>query len=436
MGSYIKNEALAVDLNKEKSSILKGIHSLDPLMERIGDARCVLLGEASHGTHEYYTWRTAISKRLIEEKEFNFIAVEGDWPDCYKLNSYIKGKDQSKSSLDLLNTFKRWPTWMWANWEVAALITWLKNHNDKLYPVDKIGFYGLDVYSLWESMDTIIKYLKKTDPHAAVLAKKAAHCFEPFEKDELRYAKQEYQLSDSCREPLARLLTEIRKNSLHYDHDPEAALNAEQNAHVLLNAEEYYRNMTGFNENSWNLRDTHMMETLQRLFNFHGPKSKGIVWEHNSHIGDARYTSMFEEGLINVGQLIREEMGRKEVVLVGFGTYQGNVIAGEEWEAPMRVMEVPPARAGSVEELLHKESEEDRLLIFDRTEKQRFDLILPHRAIGVVYHPEHESRRNYQLSVLSSRYDAFMYLDQTTALHPLHLKPDGHRVPETYPFNF
>lgn len=436
MGNYIKDEAFAVDLTKEKSYILEGIHSLDPLMERIGAARCVLLGEASHGTHEYYTWRTAISKRLIEEKGFNFIAVEGDWPDCYKLNNYVKGRSHHKSLSGLLNTFRRWPTWMWANWEVAALITWLKNRNDEIYPVDKTGFYGLDVYSLWESMDTIIEYLKRNDLHAAAIAKKAAQCFEPFEKDEFRYAKQNHLLSDSCREPLTQLLAAVRKNSLHYDHDPEAALNAEQNAHILLNAEEYYRNMTGFNQNSWNLRDTHMMETLQRLFKFHGSESKGIVWEHNSHIGDARYTCMYNDGLINVGQLIREEMDSQDVVIVGFGTYQGSVIAGEEWESPMKVMKVPPARVGSVEDLLHKESEEDRLLIFDKTEKQRFDLIMPHRAIGVVYNPEHENRRNYQLSVLSSRYDAFMYLDQTTELHPLHLKPDGHQVPETYPFNF
>jgi len=436
MENYIKDEKLAVDLNTEKSYVLKNSHSLDPLMERIGDAHCVLLGEASHGTHEYYTWRTAISKRLIEEKGFNFIAVEGDWPDCYKLNRYIKGYVQDKSPVELLNTFRRWPTWMWANWEIAALIAWLKNRNDGLYPAQKAGFYGLDVYSLWESMDTIVAYLKKVDPHTAAIAKKAAQCFEPFEKDEFRYARQDYKLSDSCRAPLTQLLTEILKNSHSYDHDLEAALNAEQNAHVLINAEEYYRNMIGFNENSWNLRDTHMMETLQRLFKFHGPESKGIVWEHNSHIGDARYTSMYEEGLINVGQLIREERGTEDVVLVGFSTYQGSVIAGEEWEAPMQVMEVPPARVGSVEDLLHKESEEDRLLIFDKTEKQRFDLIMPHRAIGVVYHPEHESRRNYQLSVLSSRYDAFIYLDQTTELHPLHLKPDEYQIPETYPFNF
>ena len=202
-------------------------------------------------------------------------------------------------------------------------------------------------------------------------------------------------MSDSCRDSLISMLTEIRRNARVYDHDPEATLNAEQNAHIAINAEAYYRNMTSFNDNTWNLRDTHMMETLYRLRKFHGPRAKAIVWEHNTHIGDARYTDMHAAGMINVGQLAREEMGLKDVVLVGFGSYSGSVVAGEEWGAEMQVMDVPPARTDSIEQILHQESAADKLLIFDRNKKQRFDTILPHRAIGVVYHPEHERRGNY-----------------------------------------
>jgi erythromycin esterase len=396
MESYVKQHIFSADAEKEQTYPLKSAKSLDALLERVGDAQCVLLGEASHGTHEYYTWRTAISKRLIQEKGFDFIAVEGDWPDCYRLNRYIKGYDDAdKKPEELLRDFRRWPTWMWANWEVAALIGWMKTYNADVESGRKIGFYGLDVYSLWESMDVITGYLERTDPIAAVMAKRAMWCFEPFERDEYKYAREQQTLLDSCRDSLVSMLTEIRKNAPGYDHDPEAALSVQQNAHIAVNAEEYYRNMTSFNDNTWNLRDTHMIETLSRLRKFYGKGAKAIVWEHNTHIGDARYTDMHAAGMINVGQLLREEMGMKGVVLVGFGSYQGTVIAGEEWGAEMEVMDVPPARGGSIEDLLHQDSDEDRLLIFDRNKQQRFDVILPHRAIGVVYRPELESRGNY-----------------------------------------
>lgn len=426
------------DEDKENTYSIKESQDLDPLFKRIGDAHCVLLGEASHGTHEYYTWRTAITKRLIKEKGFNFIAVEGDWPDCYRLNRYSKGIDnQDKNSSQLMRDFKRWPTWMWANWEVAALIEWLKEFNADPYIDKRIGFYGLDVYSLWDSMDEIVGYLEKTDPIAANLAKKAIQCFEPFGEDEQRYAREQYSLEDSCREPLVQLLSEIRRKAPSYDHDPEAALNAEQNASIAVNAEEYYTQMMSFNDNTWNLRDSHMMETLNRLLKFHGEDAKAIIWEHNTHIGDARYTDMEKAGMHNVGQLVREDRGEKDVVLVGFGSYSGTVIAGGHWGDPMKVMQVPPARKGSIEEILHHESAEDKLLIFDRSNtKERFSTPMPHRAIGVVYHPEQEQFGNYVPTILHSRYDAFVYIDETMALHPLHLHPDGHKMPETYPFNY
>jgi erythromycin esterase len=411
---------------------------LDPLLERVGDAHAVLLGEATHGTHEFYTWRTAITKRLIVEKGFNFIAVEGDWPDCYKINRYVKGlENQDKQPEEILRTFDRWPTWMWANWEIVALVTWLKAHNEGLPLLERVGFYGLDVYSLWESMNTIVDYLEKEDPVAAELAKKAIQCFEPYGQDEHRYAREQYTLSASCREPLIRLLTQIRRKVPDNDHDHEAALNASQNVHIAVNAEAYYTNMTSFNDNSWNMRDTHMMETLERLFQFYGPESKAVVWEHNTHIGDARYTDMKKAGMINVGQLVREKRGADDVVLVGFGSFQGTVIAGRAWSAPMQEMTVPQARPGSIEAQLNEEYAADTLLIFKPRDRQaKYYPYVQHRAIGVVYKPETEKFSNYVPTILNLRYDAFLYIDQTQAIHPLHLVPSGHKIPETYPFEY
>jgi erythromycin esterase len=416
---------------------LKTSADLDPLMERIGDATCVLLGEASHGTHEFYTWRSAVTKRLIKEKGFRFIAVEGDWPDCYKVNRYIKGyENQEADPQAVLQAFTRWPTWMWANWEVAALIKWLKNYNREVASQSKIGFYGLDVYSLWESMDAMVDYLEENDPLSAKTARQALRCFQPYGRDEQKYARAQFTLGERCREPLIRLLSEIRRKAPSYDHDPEAALNTSQNAYVALNAEEYYSNMSAFNDNTWNLRDTHMMETLNRVLEFHGPGTKAIVWEHNSHIGDARFTDMKKAGMVNVGQLAREQKGKQEVVLVGFGSYQGTVIAGDNWGAEMEIMPVPEARRGSIEDRLHSESAENKLIIFNEQNRKKFDQETPHRAIGVVYNPRQERHRNYVPTILSSRYDAFLYLDRTRALNPLHLTVDGTRVPETYPFEF
>ncbi|WP_207422502.1 erythromycin esterase family protein [Desertivirga brevis] len=434
--SYEDSRAIKVD--RENTYKLESSKDLDPLLRRVGDAHHVLLGEATHGTHEYYTWRTAISKRLITEKGFNFIAVEGDWPDCYKLNRYVKGYEyQDKTARELLEEFDRWPTWMWANWEIVSLINWLKEYNAAQPADKKVGFYGLDVYSLWESMDVLMEYLSQNDPKAAEYAADAIRCFEPYQEDEHRYARAQNFMEESCQEHVINLLSEIRKKTLIYDHDPEAALNAHQNAEIAVNAERYYRNMTGFNVNTWNLRDTHMMETLNRLLEFHGPEAKAIVWEHNTHIGDARYTDMVESGDINVGQLVREQKGEADTVLVGFGSYHGGVIAGDSWGAPMREMVVPDARPGSVEDVLHKEFLDNRLLIFDPNNKnERFNKMMPHRAIGVVYNPKHERYGNYVPTILNKRYDAFIYIDHSKALHPLNVRVNGHKVPETYPFEF
>lgn len=421
--------------SKKHIQPLENAKDLDPLLERIGDSRYVLLGEATHGTHEYYTWRAEISKRLITEKGFSFVAVEGDWPDCFKINRWVKGLLDSDTGIkDVLKEFKRWPTWMWANWEIAAFARWMKKHNSNLDQTEKVGFYGLDVYSLWESMETIVKYLDKEDPETAVLARRAADCFEPYKKND-SYVSAYRGLNQKCRNEVVQLLTEVRQRTEQYEQEPEAGLNAELNSLVMKNAEKYYEAMAQFDNSSWNVRDTHMVETLNTLMDYHGDDAKVIVWEHNTHIGDARATDMAAHGMHNVGQLVRQQHKKDGVVLVGFGSYQGSVIAGEFWGAKMEKMELPKAIEGSVEHLLHNHGAENKLMIFDDDSplKKLFKDRIGHRAVGVVYDPYNE-RGNYVPSKLSQRYDALLYIDKTKGLHPLHLHPDGHLIPDTYPF--
>jgi erythromycin esterase-like protein len=422
-------------------SLSRSFHSpddLDPLLERIGEARYVLLGEASHGTHEYYTWRAAISRRLIKEKAFSFLAVEGDWPDCYCVNRYIKGyPDSGDSGREVLHAFERWPTWMWANKEIVELVEWLRQHNDGLPEEKKVGFYGLDVYSLWDSLHQVVAYLRKNVPSALPAARRAFQCFESYGEDVQQYARATSWADTSCVEEVIALLAKLRHAPQDYPQDGRAAhFNAQQNALIVKNAEHYYRTMVRGGSESWNIRDRHMTQTLERLVRHHGPKSKAIVWAHNTHIGDARYTDMIDDGSINIGQLVRERHEADGVVLIGFGSYHGSVIAGDEWEAPMETMEVPPARPDSWEHILYQAGAEDRLLLLDeaRTNKD-FLKERGHRAIGVVYHPHHERYGNYVPTVLPLRYDAFLFLSRTRALHPLReVKVDEKgEVPETYP---
>lgn len=434
--AQISEENEIVEAIQRRSSLLNNTGDLKPLYERIGDAQVVMLGEASHGTHEYYTWRAQISKKLIEEMGFNFIAVEGDWPDCYRLNRYIKGYD-GKNAYDVLQGFNRWPTWMWANWEITAFAEWLHEHNTGLPANHKAGFYGLDVYSLWESMESIMGYLKKTDQAALKMAEKAFHCFEPYRKDEGRsYGWAGRLVPQLCQNEVIDLLKEIQHKMPSYNTDHEHVFSTEQNALVAVNAEKYYRAMVKGGPESWNVRDRHMAETLNRLLDFHGPKSKAIVWAHNTHIGDARATDMASDGMFNIGQLARLHQGQKNVALIGFGSYKGTVMAGDYWGAPMQKMTVPEAPKGSWEYLFHQAGHQDRLLVMEDLKSDEGLIKTPrgHRAIGVVYHPGQEHRGNYVPSILAQRYDAFIYLDKTSALHPLHIRPDGHQIPETYPF--
>lgn len=422
---------------------LKTPADLDPLMELIGGARCVLLGEASHGTAEYYTWRTAISRRLIEEKGFSFIAVEGDWPDCDRVDRFVKGKEGAADSpRDALHAFERWPSWMWANQQVAELVDWLRRRNDDHPPASKVGFHGLDVYSLWDSLYAVMGFLRRTDPTLLPTAWQAFRCFEPYGEDVREYAQASRFIPNSCEDEVVALLKELQgdvqrgRSRPESTGDPDDRFDAEQNALVLQNAEAYYRAMIRGGADSWNLRDRHMADTLDRLMDRYGPRSRAIVWAHNSHIGDARFTDMAGKGMINVGQLARERRGGADVVLVGFGSHRGSVIAGDHWEGLAERTDVPPARVGSWEDVLHRAEPKDGLFLLT-TSRSTDALLEPrgHRAIGVVYHPQYEHYGNYTSTVLPRRYNAFLYIDADHALQPIHeihSRHDG-EVPETYP---
>jgi erythromycin esterase len=413
---------------------------LDPLLDRIGEAKYVLLGEASHGTAEYYTWRARLSRRLIAEKGFSFIAVEGDWPDCYCVNRYVKEYSEcGDSARAVLNEFKRWPTWMWANEEIVEFAEWLRGFNGSLAPERRVGFYGLDVYSLWESLGAVMEYVKRQDGEALAAAKRAFQCFEPFHHDVYQYARAANAFVPvTCEADVVALLQTLRREQAPArPEDREARFVAEQNSRVVSNAEAYYRTMVRGGSESWNLRDTHMADTLDQLMEWHGPRSKAVVWEHNTHVGDARATSMADEGMVNVGQLARERHEPQGVFLAGFGSYGGTVIAAAEWDAPMRRMPVPDARTGSWEWALHQAGYGDKLLLLDALRGDReAEAERGHRAIGVVYHPEFERFGNYVPTELPRRYDAFLFIDRTSALHPLHMAADdAGEPPETFPWN-
>jgi erythromycin esterase-like protein len=412
---------------------------LDPLLELVDDAKYVLLGEASHGTSEFYTWRAEISKRLIEERGFSFIAVEGDWPDCYRVNRFVKWLPESGAAAqEVLHAFERWPTWMWANRDVVDLAEWLRAHNRRRAPERQVGFYGLDVYSLYDSMRAVMEYLERMDPEIAAAARRAYNCFEPYAEDVQEYARATSLVPTSCEDEAVAVLRALRANAPRYREDGgDGYFDAEQNALVARNAELYYRTMVRGGPGSWNVRDRHMVETLNRLMHHHGPQAKAIVWEHNTHVGDARFTDMLRAGMVNVGQLVRQGHDDEGVVLVGFGTHRGTVIAADEWGAPMERLPVPAARDGSFEDVLHGAEVGDSLLIFDGTDDggvPGLEEPIGHRAIGVVYDPANERWGNYVPTIVPRRYDAFVYVDQTRAVDPLHMPVhvDG-EPPDTYP---
>lgn len=413
----------------------------DPLLETTGTARIVLLGEASHGTHEFYSERARITRRLIEEKGFTAVAVEADWPDAYRVNRFVRGVS-GESALDALDGFKRFPTWMWRNTDVLEFVRWLRAHNDARPPESRAGFYGLDLYSLHQSIHAVLEYLGKVDPDAARRARYRYSCFEDFGEDSQAYGyAASFGLTESCeREGIEQLLEMQRRAADLAQRDGRLPADefffAEQNARLVRNAEEYYRTMFQGRVSSWNLRDRHMGDTLDALVT-HLDKQAGrarvAVWAHNSHVGDARETQMGETGEFNVGQLARERYGR-EAVLAGFTTFRGTVTAASEWGGIAERKRVRPGLPGSYEELFHSVGLERFLLMFGGGQPFPSEPRLE-RAIGVIYRPESERISHYFRARLHSQFDAVIHIDETRAVEPLDVTPEWEagEVWETYP---
>ncbi len=420
-----------IDLSKKLISAIQE-HSfplndkaLDTILDAIGDARIVMLGEATHGTSEFYKVRAALSKRLIQEKGFTIIAVEGDWPSAQSVNRYVKGFDEEGRSARqvLTESFNRWPTWMWANEEVEELVEWLKADNDGKEEAEKTGFYGIDMYSLYESIDEVLRFLRENPQYEMdlELAKKAFSCFEPYNRMPEHYALSTAHFTEECIREVTNLLTTIRSHEDLYSNEQEKDLNVTMNALVAKNAESYYRAMMQDDAISWNIRDMHMVEAISEILNYHGEDAKIIIWEHNTHVGDASETSMADHDMINVGQLVREKYGVEDTFAIGFGTYEGTVIAGESWGEPFQKMNVPPAKFNSWEGQMHAAKAEDQVILFTKVNRHLFNEWIGHRAIGVVYNPEFEAYGNYVSSRVGSRYDGFVFIRETKALTPIDL---------------
>ncbi|MDQ1815290.1 erythromycin esterase family protein [Massilia sp. CCM 9210] len=403
----------------------------DSLLTLIGDARFVLLGEASHGTHEFYHERTRITQRLIAEKGFNAVAVEADWPDAYRVNRHVRGLDDDADSEQALAGFKRFPSWMWRNTDVVAFVDWLRAFNRALpSPADAAGFYGLDLYSLFTSIGEILQYLDKVDPAAAQRARRRYACFDHFEANSQRYGYAAgFGLSPSCEDAVVAQLQELQKHAADdVRHDgveaSDALFHARQNARLVMNAEEYYRSMFHGRVSSWNLRDRHMMETLdalaQHLADTRGKPAKIVVWEHNSHIGDARATEVGRQGEWTVGQLARQRYG-DETRLIGFTTCHGTVTAASDWDGRAERKRVRPALAGSYEDAFHRSGIGRFMLPFKVHNAATRALGKPRleRAIGVIYLPHAERQSHYFYASLPRQFDAVLHIDETRAVQPL-----------------
>jgi erythromycin esterase-like protein len=416
---------------------------LGPVLDAIGDARLVLIGEATHGTHDFYRTRAALTTALISTRGFNLVAVEADWPDAYRVNRWVRDTAAAGDATAALGDFTRFPRWMWRNRDVVEFIRWLRTYNAGQGPSSRAGFYGLDLYSLHASMDAVLSYLRKIDPAAAERARYRYGCFEDFGEDPQAYGyAANIGLSRSCEDDVIAQLLDLQRRAAEYARrDGRIASDeyffAEQNARLVRNAEEYYRAMFGGRVASWNLRDTHMMETLDALL-AHVHQSAGdaraVVWAHNSHLGDARATEMGDMGELNLGQLAREKHGQR-VFLIGFTTHTGTVTAASNWDEPAQRKRVRPSMAGSCERLFH-EAGVSRFLLLLREGPAREALRNERleRAIGVIYRPESERVSHYFRARLSEQFDAVLHIDETSALEPLERwARDEADLPETYP---
>jgi protein-L-isoaspartate(D-aspartate) O-methyltransferase len=409
---------------------------LGPLLERIGDARVVLLGEATHGTSEFYRMRARITRELIMKRGFTMVAIEGDWPDTARVDRWVRHLEIPSVAW---KAFTRFPTWMWRNVEVENFIDWLRHYNGAVEDRDhRVGFHGLDLYSLYTSIAEVLRYLDEIDPDAARVARARYGSLTPWQGDPAAYGRavltQGYR---SCEEEVVAMLRHLLDRRLEYmRRDGDRFLDALQNARVVANAEQYYRAMYYGSVESWNLRDQHMFETLRVLLAFAGPDAKAVVWEHNSHVGNAAATEMGARGELNVGQLARGEFGER-AFSVGFGTDHGTVAAASDWDAPMEVKRVRPAHADSYERLCHDAAVEAFLLPLRRPRRAevRDELMAQRleRAIGVIYRPETELASHYFHAVLPAQFDEYVWFDETRAVTPLAAAPPR-GVPDTYPF--
>jgi erythromycin esterase-like protein len=419
-------------------------HDFDPLLERIGDARVVLLGEATHGTHEFYRVRAELTRRLIEDKGFDIVAVEADWPDAYRVNRWIRGASDDEDAEDALSGFRRFPTWMWRNSDVLDFAGWLRAHNESL-PAGKpmVGFYGLDLYALYTSIAAVLEYLEQVDPELARRARARYSCFEHFGEDSQAYGYAAgLGLSPACEREALQQLLEMRQRASDLARrdgriPEDEFFFAEQNARLVVSAEAYYRTMFGSRTASWNLRDRHMADTLGALIRHFQAKQQNarvVVWEHNSHVGDARATEVGAAGELNVGQLARQAYGG-DAVLVGFTTFSGTVTAASEWDAPAERKRVRPALPGSYEALFHATGIDRFLLLLNEPSLRALDDPMLERAIGVIYRPETERQSHYFKAWLRRQFDAVFHYDYSRAVEPLERSAEWEagEVPETYP---
>jgi protein-L-isoaspartate(D-aspartate) O-methyltransferase len=408
---------------------------LNPLMDRIGSARIVLLGEATHGTSEFYRMRERITRDLITKKGFRFIAIEADWPDAARVDHYVRHFQYPPSEW---TAFARFPTWMWRNTEVHDFVSWLRKYNGTVERSERVAFHGLDLYSLYDSIRSVLNYLDELDPNSARVARERYGCLTPWQRDPATYGHAALTGSyPKCESHVVRALTDLlAKRQAYAEHDGERFLDAEQNARLVANAERYYRIMYYGSRASWNLRDSHMFATLKNLLAFHGPDSKAVVWAHNSHVGNAEATEMAARGEHNLGQLCRKAFGA-QAYLVGFGTHSGTVAAASKWDGPMEIKTVRPALPRSYEQMCHATG----LARFMLSLRSRDDLYGPsglgkerlERAIGVIYRPETERASHYFRANLPQQFDEYIWFDNTRAVTPLETAMiEG--LPDTYPF--
>jgi erythromycin esterase-like protein len=416
----------------------------DALLEGLGEARFVLLGEATHGTHEFYRARAALTRRLIVERGFTAVAVEADWPDALALNRYVQGETAGEEARRALDTFERFPRWMWRNQEVRGLVEWMRQHNAaRGKDAPTVGFYGLDLYSLHASMREVVRYLEARDPVAAARARDRYACFERYGTDPQAYGHAAaYGFADTCEDAVVHQLLELRRRQVTDGvREEDALFHAEQNARLARDAEAYYRTMYAGRDESWNLRDTHMADTADALAEYlgrrHGQPARLVIWAHNSHLGDARATQMGDQGELNLGQLLRERHG-KHTYNVGCTTYSGTVIAAREWDMPGLRRRVRPALPGSYEALFHEVGLPGFLLRMEDLgeagaglRERRLE-----RAIGVIYAPHSERHSHYFYADLPAQFDAVLHYDTTRAVHPLD-RDAGHEeedAADTWPF--